>query len=47
MRSRTANRSGIVIRRRVTPAGDIIVTLLTPQGKLKAVGGLQDVASGG
>lgn len=37
MRSRTANRSGIVIRRRVTPAGDIIVTLLTPQGKLKAV----------
>ncbi|ASN81176.1 MULTISPECIES: DNA repair protein RecO [Deinococcus] len=37
MRARTANRSGIVIRRRVTPAGDIIVTLLTPQGKLKAV----------
>ncbi|MFC4425740.1 DNA repair protein RecO [Deinococcus navajonensis] len=37
MRSRTANRNGIVIRRRVTPAGDIIVTLLTPQGKLKAV----------
>lgn len=37
VRSRTANRSGIVIRRRVTPAGDIIVTLLTPQGKLKAV----------
>lgn len=37
MRSRTANRTGIVIRRRVTPAGDIIVTLLTPQGKLKAV----------
>lgn len=37
MRSRTANRSGIVIRRRVTPAGDILVTLLTPQGKLKAV----------
>lgn len=37
MRSRTANRSGIVLRRRVTPAGDIIVTLLTPQGKLKAV----------
>lgn len=37
MRQRTANRSGIVIRRRVTPAGDIIVTLLTPQGKLKAV----------
>ncbi|MFC3835066.1 MULTISPECIES: DNA repair protein RecO [Deinococcus] len=37
MRSRTANRSGIVIRRRVTPAGDIIVTLLTPHGKVKAV----------
>lgn len=37
MRNRVANRSGIVIRRRVTPAGDIIVTLLTPQGKLKAV----------
>ncbi len=37
MRHRTANRSGIVIRRRVTPAGDIIVTLLTPQGKLKAI----------
>lgn len=37
MRSRTANRSGIVIRRRVTPAGDIIVSLLTPQGKVKAV----------
>lgn len=37
MRHRTANRSGIVIRRRVLPAGDIIVTLLTPQGKLKAI----------
>ncbi len=37
MASRTANRSGIVIRRRVTPAGDIIATLLTPQGKLKAI----------
>lgn len=37
MRSRSTNRNGIVIRRRVTPAGDIIVTLLTPQGKLKAV----------
>lgn len=37
VRHRTANRSGIVIRRRVTPAGDIIVTLLTPQGKLKAI----------
>ncbi|WP_188960309.1 DNA repair protein RecO [Deinococcus aquiradiocola] len=37
MRSRTANRSGIVLRRHVTPAGDIIVTLLTPQGKLKLI----------
>ncbi len=37
MRSRSTNRSGIVIRRRVTPAGDIIVTLLTPQGKVKAI----------
>ncbi|AWN22858.1 DNA repair protein RecO [Deinococcus irradiatisoli] len=37
MRSRSANRSGIVMRRRVTPAGDIIVTLLTPQGKIKAI----------
>ena len=26
-----------MIRRRVTPAGDIIVTLLTPQGKVKAI----------
>lgn len=37
MRSRTANRSGIVIRRVVTPKGDIIASLLTPQGKLKAI----------
>jgi len=37
VRSRSANRSGIVIRRRVTPAGDIIVSLLTPQGKVKAI----------
>ncbi|WP_424952151.1 DNA repair protein RecO [Deinococcus sp.] len=37
MRSRTANRSGIVLRRHVTPKGDIIVTLLTPQGKLKLI----------
>jgi DNA repair protein RecO (recombination protein O) len=37
VRSRTANRSGIVLRRHVTPAGDIIVTLLTPQGKLKLI----------
>lgn len=37
MRSRTANRSGIVLRRHVTPAGDIIITMLTPQGKLKLI----------
>ena len=37
VRSRTANRSGIVLRRHVTPAGDIIVTMLTPQGKLKMI----------
>lgn len=49
MRSRTANRSGIVIRRRVTPAGDIIVTMLTPQGKLKAIarGGVKGPLSAG
>jgi len=35
--TRSTNRSGIVMRRRVTPAGDIIVTLLTPQGKIKAI----------
>lgn len=47
MRSRSANRSGIVIRRRVTPAGDIIVTLLTPQGKVKAIarGGVRGALS--
>ncbi|CAM3688370.1 DNA repair protein RecO [Deinococcus frigens] len=37
MKYRSANRSGIVIRRRVLPSGDIIVTLLTPQGKLKTI----------
>ncbi len=37
MRARTTNRSGIVLRRRTTPAGDVILTLLTPQGKVKAV----------
>lgn len=36
-RTRSTNRSGIVLRRRITPKGDIIVSLLTPQGKLKAV----------
>lgn len=35
--SRHANRSGIVLRRYVTPAGDVILTLLTPQGKLRAI----------
>lgn len=37
MSSRHANRSGIVLRRHVTTAGDVILTLLTPQGKLKAI----------
>lgn len=37
MRSRSTSRSGIVIRRRVLPSGDILITLLTPQGKLKAI----------
>ena len=37
MSSRHANRSGIVLRRFVTTAGDVILTLLTPQGKLKAI----------
>ncbi|ADV68102.1 DNA repair protein RecO [Deinococcus maricopensis] len=37
MRSRTANRVGIVIRRAVMPAGDVILTLLTPQGKVKGI----------
>lgn len=37
MSSRHANRSGIVLRRFVTPAGDVILTLLTRQGKLKCI----------
>ncbi|MDR6218244.1 DNA repair protein RecO [Deinococcus soli (ex Cha et al. 2016)] len=37
MRVRTATRSGIVIRRRTTPRGDLLVWLLTPQGQLRAV----------
>lgn len=37
MSSRHANRSGIVLRRYVTPAGDVILNLLTPQGKLRAI----------
>lgn len=37
MPSRHANRSGIVIRRHVTTAGDVILTLLTPHGKLKTI----------
>ncbi|MFC6591143.1 DNA repair protein RecO [Deinococcus lacus] len=37
MPPRTTNRSGIVLRRRVTPAGDIMVSLLTPQGKVRAI----------
>lgn len=37
MSSRHANRSGIVLRRHVTPAGDVILTLLTHSGKLRGV----------
>lgn len=36
-RSRLVNRSGVVVRRFVTPAADLILTLLTPQGKLKVI----------
>ena len=36
-RARSKNSSGIVLRRRLTPQGDIIVSLLTPQGKVKAI----------
>ncbi|WP_027481628.1 DNA repair protein RecO [Deinococcus pimensis] len=37
MSSRHSNRSGIVLRRHVTTGGDVILTLLTPHGKLKAI----------
>ncbi|RTR30276.1 DNA repair protein RecO [Deinococcus radiophilus] len=42
-RQRSVTRSGIVLRRWKTPRGDLIVSLLTPQGKLKAIarGGLR------
>jgi DNA repair protein RecO (recombination protein O) len=35
--SRYRNRSGIVVRRHKTPNGDIIISLLTPEGKLKGI----------
>lgn len=43
---RLRNVSGIVLRRTVTPAGDIIVQLLTPGGKLGAIarGGMRSPA---
>lgn len=38
MRSRyLSNRSGILLRRRVLPAGDLLVVLLSPQGKVRAI----------
>ena len=37
MSSRHANRTGVVLRRHVTTGGDVILTLLTPQGKLRAI----------
>jgi DNA repair protein RecO (recombination protein O) len=37
MASRYRTRSGIVVRRNVTPAGDVILGLLTPEGKLRGV----------
>lgn len=43
---RLRNVSGIVLRRTVTPAGDIVVQLLTPGGKLGAIarGGMRSPA---
>jgi DNA repair protein RecO (recombination protein O) len=35
--SRFRTRSGIVVRRYKTPAGDIILSLLTPEGKIKGI----------
>ena len=35
--SRYRTRSGIVLRRHKTPSGDIILSLLTPDGKLKGI----------
>ena len=37
MSSRYRTRSGIVLKRHVTPAGDVILELLTPEGKLRGV----------
>jgi DNA repair protein RecO (recombination protein O) len=37
MPSRYRTRSGIVLKRNVTPAGDVILDLLTPEGKLRAI----------
>jgi DNA repair protein RecO (recombination protein O) len=35
--SRYRTRSGIVLRRKVTPTGDVVLSLLTPEGKLRGV----------
>ena len=47
-RQRSASRSGVVLRRWKTPKGDLIVSLLTPQGKLRAIarGGLRGKHAG-
>jgi DNA repair protein RecO (recombination protein O) len=37
MSSRYRTRSGIVVRRKATPAGDVMLSLLTPEGKLRGV----------
>ncbi len=35
--SRYRTRSGIVLRRKATPTGDVVLSLLTPEGKLRGV----------
>ena len=47
-RQRSASRSGVVLRRWKTPKGDLIVSLLTRQGKLRAIarGGLRGKHAG-
>ncbi|MFN3267541.1 MAG: DNA repair protein RecO [Deinococcales bacterium] len=35
--SRYQTKSGIVLRRKVTPTGDVVLSLLTPEGKLRGV----------
>lgn len=35
--SRYQTRSGIVLRRKATPTGDVVLSLLTPDGKLRGV----------